>query len=558
MSNQYSFSLVTKQRKDAEKLLARAEEVLKELDPDGNSGVKFNLIEDDTTFGIGDGSLMPRQADLAYKVVNAVVSTFPEMSLHYYETCNGPLSREAISKNGELVEIESWEIVVITQNEEDHHRVLTYLKDNTQFDVKSYPEPHSVGWQFDANTEDDLTTGCLNDLSRHFPEMLFQCYKYSDIDEESGDEVQYYAQFRGHNVKWEESSSTLLALMRWHRDMDVTYADVLFNTEEVFQTALTKARADEGWYPRIVAEYLFYARSLHSLQPEDYGWLKELAENNIVPACCLLLLGMDRKTRDWEETFIDEDTGEEVKVLREEIIDGTLFEPDDKLKEQLVQTIYDKADIHYLGIDEIRYACSYPLNDTPLRLALTNVGEEGEAQYIEDPAILQELCDKGNKWAAWELYFKNRYGDEENGIFINKREAREYYDLALKLGYELDEDGSDAWDDRDDPGEEYPEEFCYTLTGNAQTLDGVETLIRDLCKRFGIPENEEDDLGLFVPQRMLMKVLVGSDTEYYRGNVISMERQAPDTLEITTEADKGAPLLYALRQCFDNLNVEMK
>ena len=34
MSNQYSFSLVTKQRKDAEKLLVRAEEVLKELDPE--------------------------------------------------------------------------------------------------------------------------------------------------------------------------------------------------------------------------------------------------------------------------------------------------------------------------------------------------------------------------------------------------------------------------------------------------------------------------------------------------------------------------------------------
>ena len=46
MSNQYSFSLMTKQRKDAEKMLA------------------------------------------------------PEMSLHYYETCNGPLCREAVSKNG--------------------------------------------------------------------------------------------------------------------------------------------------------------------------------------------------------------------------------------------------------------------------------------------------------------------------------------------------------------------------------------------------------------------------------------------------------------------------
>ena len=57
---------------------------------------------------------------------------------------------------------------------------------------------------------------------------------------------------------------------------------------------------------------------------------------------------------------------------------------------------------------------------------------------------------------------------------------------------------------------------------------------------------------------MLMKVLVGSDTEYYRGNVMTMEREAPDRLVITTEADMGEPLLYALRQCFDNLTVEMK
>ena len=107
----------------------------------------------------------------------------------------------------------------------------------------------------------------------------------------------------------------------------------------------------------------------------------------------------------------------------------------------------------------------------------------------------------------------------------------------------------------DDPGEEYPEEFCYTLKGNAQTLDAVETLINDLCHRFGTPGNE---VGLFVPQQMLMKVLVGSGSVYYRGNVMSMERQASDRLVVTTEADKGEPLLYALRHSFENLNVEMK
>ena len=83
----------------------------------------------------------------------------------------------------------------------------------------------------------------------------------------------------------------------------------------------------------------------------------------------------------------------------------------------------------------------------------------------------------------------------------------------------------------------------------------METLINDLCQKFGTTDNE---LGLYVPQRQLMKVLVGSDTEYYRGNVITMERESPDHLIITTEADKGEPLLYALRYTFENLNVEMK
>jgi len=270
-----------------------------------------------------------------------------------------------------------------------------------------------------------------------------------------------------------------------------------------------------------------------------------------------LLKSLERNHHRYKETFIDEDTGKEEEIERDELIAIDTTEEERELMESIIADLANLSDEDLIAFktDTVWF---WPRHYDELYLELIRRGDEEAAFFIEDPAILQELCDKGNKWAAWELYFKNRYGDEENGIFINKREAREYYDLALKLGYELDEDGSDAWDDRDDPGEEYPEEFCYTLTGNAQTLDGVETLIRDLCKRFGIPENEEDDLGLFVPQRMLMKVLVGSDTEYYRGNVISMERQAPDTLEITTEADKGAPLLYALRQCFDNLNVEMK
>ena len=110
----------------------------------------------------------------------------------------------------------------------------------------------------------------------------------------------------------------------------------------------------------------------------------------------------------------------------------------------------------------------------------------------------------------------------------------------------------------EETGEPNPNTYEYVLKGNATNLDAVETLIHDLCKRFGIPENEEDGLGLFVPQRQLMKVLVGSDTEFYRGNIQYLDREATDRLVITTESDNCEPLLYALRQYYGNLNVEMR
>ena len=141
-----------------------------------------------------------------------------------------------------------------------------------------------------------------------------------------------------------------------------------------------------------------------------------------------------------------------------------------------------------------------------------------------------------------------RYGDEEHGIFINRKKAKKYYDLAGDAVY-------DEWDDSDDPGKEDPSDYEYTLTGDARTLNAIRKMIDDFCRDYGTPGNE---LGLYVPQRLVMQLLVGSDTEFYRGNILTMEQPAPNKLVITTEADNGYPLLYALRECFDNLKVLMK
>ena len=265
-----------------------------------------------------------------------------------------------------------------------------------------------------------------------------------------------------------------------------------------------------------------------------------------------LLKSLERNHHRYKETFIDEDTGKEVEIERDEIIADDIT---DEEREQMESIIADVTNLSNEDLETFRVntMAFWPRPFDELYLERIRRGDEEAAVCINNPAILQELCDKGSKYAAYELYRKSMCGDEENGIFINKREAKHYFDLAGDVPQQY----YDVWDDVDDPGEEYPEEFCYTLTGNAETLDAVEKLIYDLCQKFGIPENEEDGLGLFVPQQMLMKVLVGSDSIYYRGNVQHIEREAPDHLVIKTEADNGVPLLYALRQCFENLKVEM-
>ena len=253
----------------------------------------------------------------------------------------------------------------------------------------------------------------------------------------------------------------------------------------------------------------------------------------------------------WTEVFKDEETGEDVSIERRDILDTELSDEERQLIKAIAADIPNLTDEELLRFQE---EISYFGCRTKEQIYIERVrrGEESLAESIEDVPTLRELCDKGNRWAAYALYQKYNWGDEKQGIFINRQKAKGYYDLAGEIPYK------DKWDDSDDPGEPNPSTYEYVLTGNTTSLDAVETLIRDLCKRFGIPENEEDGLGLYVPQRALMKVLVGSDTEYYRGNILYLNREAPDRLVITSEADRGESLLYALRQCFTDLNIEMK
>ena len=159
---------------------------------------------------------------------------------------------------------------------------------------------------------------------------------------------------------------------------------------------------------------------------------------------------------------------------------------------------------------------------------------------IHDPAILQELCDNGSKSAALKLGHLYDSGDEKNGIFRHPLKAREYFKLAgKKYKYE--------------PEEEDPHEADYFLKGSAQKLAAVKALVDELTQKYGDACNE---FGLYIPMNILMKTLVGS--RYYDGNLLSMNTDDPECIVLHAEANTMEPLLYALRQAFPNLEIEMK
>ena len=148
---------------------------------------------------------------------------------------------------------------------------------------------------------------------------------------------------------------------------------------------------------------------------------------------------------------------------------------------------------------------------------------------IQDPAILQELCNNGSKSAALKLGQMYDKGDEKNGIFRNPVKAREYFKMAgEKYEYE--------------PEDEDPHEADYFLRGSAQELAAVKNLV--------------DEFGLYIPMNILMKTLVGS--RYYDGNLLTMNTDDSECIVLHAEANTMEPLLYALRQAFPNLKIEMK
>ena len=294
---------------------------------------------------------------------------------------------------------------------------------------------------------------------------------------------------------------------------------------------LEKARKGDLENQREVIDAIFNADSfeqmMSQLQPDDEQWLRQLAnEKHDARAITLLLVGMENRYSTWNEEFTDEDTGEPFTFTHAESVDGeTLFPRNDVESLRLYTLICQNW-------QQIDSAELYQIWNT-IRCCTT----------LDYTILLHHLVYEANdKDAMSELAETYRYGDERNGIYINRPMAKKFYDM-------MGEDYDPAEDDTEDD----PVETDYTLKGNTETLKGIRDTINDLCKKFGTPDNE---FGMFVPLQLLMKLLVGSDDEAYRGNVLRMEQKDANTLVLHTESNNPGPLYYALHQSFPNLEIE--
>ena len=141
---------------------------------------------------------------------------------------------------------------------------------------------------------------------------------------------------------------------------------------------------------------VFYGRKhLDMFSEGDKSKLMALANEGDVHAACVIIKGMNRKEHSWMETFLDEDTNQEVEVLRCVVVDGTTFESDANEIKELTQKIVDSK--VSMTVEDLWEACRILSDPDPLLFELLNRGEEIAAAYFENPTILQELADKGNK-----------------------------------------------------------------------------------------------------------------------------------------------------------------
>lgn len=544
MANIWNFEIKVVNAQDAEKMKDYVRELSKEYtlvstSTDPNDGwYQVGLEYGDDYVCYTDGIV--ERLEQFNEIGDKVAAQFPEMPLLFtqFNIDNQGLYRYE-SKDGEFVRISPLKVTLHTNDAEDFNQLwacaeplLTAQGINAEVNTAT----QEITWGYSEENEAQVCDALIAKMSEQMPDIQVVCMKH-DVDSPEFSGLQYCIMGKGEG-EWKKITGATfdIAYAIWFASLDsalgVTVYDAFTNPEKCVKAVLEEIRKSDSQGDNIlnyrVMDIMFQEpKFLHLLQPEDKQWLLDL---DCTEADCIVLAGMYRSWRTWEESFTDSDTGDTVTVERHEILTTPLFESHEGEAEALLEKVCNDSDTLRKIKDIVWTLSTYtPLNYT--RLLVDNI----ENLYAD------------RRWACKEIGDLYRWGKEEFGFFIDKQKAKEYYDKAGVAD-------ENPLNDSDEHGNPDPCTYIYTVRGDIAPL---KELTEKIANRYGDTENE---LGWYVPMNIFMYYLVGTDPKRYDycGNLLSAEEK-DGTLQLMIETERGQnAFAYALITKFPELEVEFE
>ena len=204
--SEFCFSLTTRQREDAEKMLAHANAILEDLQNPKDKGMELFELYETEYFEWSFGCVCYYESAKAHeRALKQVVAEYPEIKMRYVESqTESGYFFEAVSRNGQLVKIEPWGVAVNTVDKDDFAHIVEYLKDNVEETIWLKEDSQWAKWSYDHLTEEDDVQQILQKMSSHFSETTIRCVKFDVILFAYSDEISSYAKFCGNEVEWQD------------------------------------------------------------------------------------------------------------------------------------------------------------------------------------------------------------------------------------------------------------------------------------------------------------------------------------------------------------------
>lgn len=543
----WNLSLRASNENDAERINAYAKEL--------NNIYKFELAGED---GYGDlaffelgfcyGTVDPDNAERFNEFINKVVANFPELKLNFFGSGDGPCQQwEKVSKNGVLVYFEPWYMNIHCEGE--HFKELLsnigYIE-KQGFTVSHSETECSLRWEYDRKSEEAKCHSTLQQLSKQLPQAEIVCYKF-----ESKDNVPFISEYcimKDGEGEWIKADRTIMILgdecVYGVLEGKATIFDVIKDADACFAQILEEVRKDPSQCTT-VGYIISYAENaigfMQYFKPEDKEWLEQADDKYRTIYNAILLWGMYNSFHTMPETFVDEETKEEVLITRLELRDTPLFEmganKEAVLFAKLYNSEYDREwnNMHKNTIELLEFT------DVDYTIILHKMLD------CREYSVTHGDIDDEIKWMCEKLGDIYRWGCERFGRFIDKAKAKKYYDIA-----EITDDNP-LDDEKQYPEyEDTPTAFKYTIKGDA--TGELKALIEQHATM-----SLDNEFGIYAPVNKIMHELVGTDPKHpkYFGNVHYVSEENGDLI-IKGEANEPEALGYAVLKKYPTLKVRIE